>query len=145
MDTARVSPAEMIAGAGGLGLFLFLFLDWFGPVNAWQGFDIVDVLLALIGLGVVVLVAARAAGTTVAVPGGTSTAIALAGFAATTVVLTFLLEGEERKIGLFLSLVAALAITYGGWAARRGTPRTTTGTATTGPAGTTAPPGSTGV
>ena len=156
MNTARVSPGEMIAAAGGLGLFLFLFIDWFGPFSAWEGFDIMDIVLAAIGLGVVALAAARAAGTRIDLPGGPGMAITIAGFAATMIVLTFLLEGEEREIGVFLSLLAALAITWGGWTlSRGGVPRVTsgptgTGTGTTGttgtPGGTTAPPpGSTGV
>ena len=120
MDKNRLSQGDMIAGAGALGLFLFLFLDWFGPVNAWQGFDILDILLAAIAIAVIVLVATRAMGNDVNVPGGRAEAIFLLGFAATMIVLTFILEGEERKIGIWLSLLAALAITYGGWHARRG-------------------------
>ena len=119
MDTNRLSPGDMIAGAGAIGLFLFLFLDWFGPVNAWQGFDLLDILLALIALAVIVLVATRAMGNELNVPGGRATAIALLGFAATMIVLTFVLEGEDRKIGLWLSLLAALAIAFGGRQALR--------------------------
>ena len=126
MDTSRISQGEMIAGIGGLGLFLFLFLDWFGPLNAWQTFDIMDVVLAIIGIGVAVVVAARAAGNAIDVPGGAMT-IALAGFAATCIVLTFLLESDGRKFGIFLELVAALAIAYGGWQAMKGS-RTRTAT-----------------
>ena len=120
MDTSRLSPADLIAGAGGLGLFLFLFLDWFGPFSAWEGFDLVDILLAAIAVAVIVLVATRAAGNELDVPGGRASFIALAGFAATMIVLTFVLEGEERKIGVWLALLAAIAITYGGWQAARG-------------------------
>ena len=128
MDTSRLSQGHLIAGAGGVGLFVFLFLDWFGPFTAWQAFDVVDILLAAIAVVVAGLIAARAAGNEIAVPGGPG-AIALAGFAATFITLTFLLEGEERKIGVWLALVSALAITYGGWQALRGgtvsAPRTT--------------------
>jgi hypothetical protein len=35
---------------------------------------------------------------------------------------TFLLEGEERKVGIWLALVASLGITYGGWLATRERP-----------------------
>ncbi|HEV2812426.1 MAG TPA: hypothetical protein VGW10_04160 [Solirubrobacteraceae bacterium] len=120
MDTSRISRGEMIAGAGGIGLFLFLFVDWASTVSAWEAFDVVDIVLAAIGLGVVALVAARAAGQNVAVPGGSGTAIALAGFAAAIITLTFLLESDDREIGLYLSVLAALAIVYGGWVASRG-------------------------
>ncbi|MEX2193882.1 MAG: hypothetical protein WD844_01230 [Thermoleophilaceae bacterium] len=118
MNTSRVSTGELIAGAGGLALFLFLFLDWFGPLSGWQLFDFMDIVLAVIGLGTAALVAARAAGTDVNAP----TAIGLAGFAAFWIVLTFLIEGEERKIGLWLSLLASIAIVYGATTVVKGKP-----------------------
>lgn len=120
MDSRKLTQGDMIAGAGGVGLFVFLFLDWILDASAWEVFDIVDILLAAIAVIVVVLVVTRAMGNDVSVPGGRAEAIFLLGFAATMIVLTFVLEGEERKIGLWLSLIAALAIAYGGWQARRG-------------------------
>jgi hypothetical protein len=53
----------VLAGSGGVALLLSLWLDWYhvaidttlfnvaGGVNAWQAFERVDVLLALIGVG----------------------------------------------------------------------------------------------
>ena len=120
MDSKRLTQGDMIAGAGAVGLFIFLFLDWILDVSAWEAFDILDILLAAIAVAVIVLVATRAMGNDLDVPGGRASAIFLLGFAATMVVLTFVLEGEEKKIGLWLSLLAALAITYGGWHAKRG-------------------------
>jgi hypothetical protein len=119
MDTSRLSPGDMIAGAGGIGLFLFLFLDWFSVGSAWELFDLTDIVLAAIALVVIALVALRAMGNEVSVPGGRATVIALLGAAATAMVLTWAFEGEERKIGLWLALLAALAITFGGWQALR--------------------------
>lgn len=61
----------LLAGSGGVVLLLSLWLDWYhvvidttlfnvaGGVNAWQAFDRVDVLLAMVG--VLALVAAAAA------------------------------------------------------------------------------------
>ena len=130
MDRNRLSPGDLIAGAGAIGLFLFLFLDWFEPASAWELFDILDIVLAAIAVAVIVLVAARAAGNDIDVPGGRATVIALLGFAATMLIFTFVLEGEERKIGLWLAFLAALAITFGGWQALRDRvgPHTTTAT-----------------
>jgi hypothetical protein len=79
MNASKVARGELIAGVGGLALFLFSFLDWFGPVSAWEGFDVVDILLAAIGLGAAGLAAARAAGVQVGLPGGPGAATALAG------------------------------------------------------------------
>jgi hypothetical protein len=122
VDTRRVTTGELIAGASGLLLFLFLFLDWFGPFNAWESFDLMDILLALIGLATAGVVGARAAGAQITLPGGRGVIMALAGFAAEIMILTFLIEGEERKIGLWLGLFAAMGITYGAWTAMRERP-----------------------
>ncbi len=138
MNTSKLSQGDMIAGAGAIGLFLFLFLDWVGPINAWEGFDIVDIVLAAIAVAVIVLVVTRAMGNDVNVPGGRAEAIFLLGFTATVIVLTFVLEGEERKIGMWLALLSAIAITYGGWHVRRGGAAGGTTTHTTSPAAPTA-------
>lgn len=120
MDTRRVSTGELIAGASGLALFLFLFLDWFGPLNGWQLFDFMDIVLAVIGLGTAATVAARVAGTQVNLPGGPTTVMGLEGFAAFWIVVTFLIEGDERKIGLWLALLASIGIMYGALTAMKG-------------------------
>lgn len=133
MDASRVSVGELIAGASGLLLFVFLFINWISPegvdgANAWQLFDFMDIVLAVIGLGVAALVAARAAGMEPGVPGGAGAVIGLAGFAAFWIVLTFVIEGDDRGAGLWLSLLAAIGITYGGLAAGRGRPAARAGT-----------------
>ena len=142
MDTNRLTTGDMIAGAGGVGLFIFLFLDWIGDFSAWEGFDLTDILLALMAVAVIALVATRAMGNDINVPGGRATVITLLGFGASMIVLTWVFEGEERKIGLWLSLLSALAILYGGWQAMRGHPgvRTTGGTTTAAGTTTTADP-----
>ena len=139
MDTSRVSQAELIAGAGGLLLFLFEFLDWSGPFNAWETFDIVDVLFAIIGLGTAAVVGARAAGTAVGVP---PVAILIGGGFAFDVTLFLVLEGSDRKVGLWLALLASAAIVYGAWQAMSAVPRpraTPSAPAGTPPAGTPPP------
>jgi TRAP-type uncharacterized transport system fused permease subunit len=139
VDTTRLSQGDMIAGAGGVGLFIFLFLGWFDEFSAWELFDLTDILLALMAVVVIALVASRATGNDINVPGGRETMIALLGFGATMIVLTWVFEGEERGIGLWLSLVAALAILYGGWQTLRGGPAAHRTTTT--PAQTTTTPG----
>jgi TRAP-type uncharacterized transport system fused permease subunit len=128
MDTSRVSQGELIAGVSGLLLFVFTFLNWFEPsTSAWEAFDIVDVLLAIIGLGVAAVVGARASGTMIGIA---PVSLAIGGLVALSMVLTFVLEAEGREIGLWLALTAAAGITYGGYQALAG-PRTRTATTTT--------------
>lgn len=117
---------ELIAGASGLALFLFLFLDWFGPLNGWQLFDFMDIVLAVIGLGTAAMVAARVAGTQVNLPGGPTMVMGLEGFAAFWIVVTFLIEGDERKIGLWLALLASIGIVYGALTAMKARPAAAT-------------------
>lgn len=126
MQTSRVSTGELIAGASGLALFVFLFLDWFGPLNGWQLFDFMDIVLAVIGLGTAATVAARAAGTEINLPGGPTTVMGLEGFAAFWIVLAFLIEGDERKIGLWLALLASIGIIYGALTAMKAGPAAAT-------------------
>jgi hypothetical protein len=111
-----MSTGDIAAGLGGIGLFIFLFMDWFGDVSAWKGFDVVDVILALIAVAAVIFAVARATGGAAPIP---AIAIALGGFAAVVITLTFVLEGDDKKIGLWLSLIAAIAIAWGGWTAGR--------------------------
>ena len=117
MDASRMSTGDIAAGLGGVGLFIFLFMDWFASVSAWKGFDVVDVILAIIAVAAVVFAVTRATGGASPIP---AIAIALAGYAATVITLTFVLEGDDKKIGLWLSLFASIAIAWGGWTASRG-------------------------
>ena len=112
MQTSRASEGELIAAGSGLALFIFLFLDWVLGASAWEAFDIVDVILAVIGLVPVVIVALRVAGQPVRVEEGRL--FYMLGVVATVIVAVFVLEGEERKVGLFLALLAAMGLTYGG-------------------------------
>jgi hypothetical protein len=113
-DPARISTAETIAAGAGIALFVFLFVNWFGPFSAWESFDVVDFLLAALGLFPVAVAGARAMGRDL-LGDRTGPAIALAGVVATSMTLPYVLEGDNRKIGLWLSFLAAIALTYGGW------------------------------
>lgn len=114
MDTSRVSTGELIAGAGGAVLFISLFLKWSGELTAWEGFDITDVWLAVIGLVVVGLVLARATGSSLSLPASPGRLMVILGGMALVIVLVFLFEGEDRKFGLWLAFFSSLAMIYGG-------------------------------
>lgn len=122
-DPGRISPGETIAGGAGIALFLFLFIDWFGPLSAWQIFDVVDIILALIAVLAVAVAGAKAMGNDI-LGRNTGLALTLDGVIATTIILSFIFEGSERKIGVFLGLLAAIALLYGGWRTLNETPGT---------------------
>lgn len=143
MDTSRISFGEMIAGASGVALFIFMLLPWYGVsadvkgigslgsvnVNAWESFSFIDLLLFLAAAVAVGMAVARAMG---AMPSGLPAPpgmiVAGAGGLAVLLILFRILNtpGEDlsgigvnvgRKIGIFLGLIAAGGITFGGWTA----------------------------
>ena len=115
----------MIAAAGGALLFVFLFLPWFGAgdldLSGWEGQSSTDVYLLI--TAIVAVAAALAAGV-FPIPGlSWNGATALLG-AVGTILLIWLTvfdfpDGEDRKIGLYLSLLAVAAIAVGGYLAAR--------------------------
>jgi hypothetical protein len=122
-DPGRISPGETIAGGAGIALFLFLFLDWFGSLSAWKIFDVVDIILALLAILAIAIAGSRAMGNDL-LGRNSGVALALSGVIATTIVLSFIFEGDERKVGVFLALLAAVALLYGGWRAMTDAPGT---------------------
>lgn len=114
---------EALAGLGGALLLVSLFLPWFGSpsVNAWEAFAIVDILL--LGIAALGLFAALSAATYAKndVPIATQALAVAAGAVATIVVLFRVLDpiDGDRKLGLYLGLLAAVALTAGAWGAIR--------------------------
>lgn len=145
MDTSRVSFGELVAAVGGIVLFFSLFLDWYAGANAWELFNLVDIWLLLIVIAAIALAAAQATQTDLGVPSGL---VAVLGGIALVITLTLLFEGDDRGLGLFLALLAAIGIAYGGYTAmterQRGvgppTGRRGAGTRPSAPPGAGAPP-----
>lgn len=140
MDTSKISFGEMIAGASALALFIFMLLPWYGASakvggfsasanrSAWGAFSFIDILLFLVILVAIGLVIARATGNVPELPQPPGLIVAGAGAFAVVLILFRLLvvpdggvdvEGVDfsRKIGIFLGLIAAAGITFGGWTA----------------------------
>lgn len=145
MDTSKVSFGEMIAGISALALFIFMFLPWYGidsvggfdvgsvdaNGNAWEAFSFIDILLLVAIIIVGGLVLASAADATPDLPESPGTIIALTGAVATVLILFRLIFTPDfdtggldldvdvgREIGVFLGLIAAAGMAYGGYRAR---------------------------
>ncbi|HSI79074.1 MAG TPA: hypothetical protein VK919_00340 [Solirubrobacterales bacterium] len=120
MDTNQGGQGPLIAGVGGAALIILLFLPWasVNDVNAsgWELFTIGDVFLLITGL--VAIGAAVGAGGRL-LPGlSLSGATALLGGIATILLLWLLIfdwfDGTSRMFWVFLALIAAAAIAFGG-------------------------------
>jgi hypothetical protein len=144
-DRNRIGQGELIAGISGLVLLIDLWFKWYGvsvgggngalkgfsigvSASAWQAFSLIDIILflvALVAIGVAVL---RGLNRMPEMPYPPATLVAGAGGLALLLVLFRLIdtpvdtggvEGVDvsRKFGLFLGLVAAAGVAYGGWRA----------------------------
>jgi hypothetical protein len=121
MDPMRARQGRLVTGVGGLMLFGFLFLPWFGQAGlsetGWEGQSSTDLYLLITAM--VAVAAALPARRAMLLPGVTlSGAAALLG-AVGSVLLVWLSfidfpSGADRKVGVYLGLVAALVITVGG-------------------------------
>ena len=140
MDTSRLSQGELIAGISGLALFVILFLPWYGvdvnvagfsaseTASAWEAFDMTDILLFLVA---VVAVGAAALRLADSMPEGVPVAAIVTGAGALALLLVLFrlieLPGPDipdvagagidfgRRFGIFLGLIAAGGVAYGGY------------------------------
>lgn len=145
METSRLRTGELIAGVAGLALFIIMFLPWFGldaevpagaeeaaesvgfalpdvdlSVNAFEAFDFIDLVLIVTVVVAVGLAVAALMARTVALPVAASALTAGLGILSTLLVLYRIIDtpaGLDREFWVFLGLIAAAAIAYGGWRA----------------------------
>lgn len=135
MDSSRLRTGEMVAGIGGVAFFVFLFFDWFGGgaevtgsvvngtatlshpgISGWDalGGDLSGFLIILSGIAGIALAYLAAAGQRVNIPAPRGATTALLGALAVLLILWDMFAGSPTlKIGVFLGLAAAVAITAG--------------------------------
>jgi len=140
VGTARIGQGEMIAASSGGLLLLFMLLDWFsydepgdvdsGGYSAWQWMSFLDIVLFLTILVVLGIAIARAADALPGLPTSSGNLLVGAGGLALLVVLMRLfapgdgpdqltanVSNVSRSIGVFLGLIAAGGMAFGGWRA----------------------------
>ncbi|HEY7456207.1 MAG TPA: hypothetical protein VH703_02940 [Solirubrobacterales bacterium] len=142
----KLSNGEKISAASGILLFVFMFFDWFGVEvtgvpdfsgtvtgggSAWDALDVIPLFLMLaivvaVGVGV-----ARLTDADLEPPVSLNTIVAaLGGLAALLILYRILFPPDfgafggvsvdaTLKFGIFLGLIAALGIAYGGYSAMR--------------------------
>ncbi len=143
MDAGRIGRGEMIAAASAVALLIIMFLPWFGiggdlgtalnqaqdlgfapdvdtSANAWQSFSFIDIVLfvtIIVAIGVAV---AAAMARDVALPVAASAITAGLGILSVLLIAFRLIDtpyDSSRKFGVFVGLLAAIGIAYGGWRA----------------------------
>jgi hypothetical protein len=135
MDVNRLTQGEKIAGGSAILLFIVMFFSWFGlpdsaltnalgsagfdtTANAWQAFDFIDIVLLITVVVAIAAAVATAADQRVDFP--LSTVVTVLGALSTILVLYRIIDppsDASRKFGVFLGLIFAAALTYGGWLA----------------------------
>jgi hypothetical protein len=134
LDSSRLRTGELVAGIGGVALFVFLFFDWFGGgaevsgslvtgtatlshpgISGWDALvDLPGFLIILSGVSGIALAYLAMAGQRVNIPLQRGAVTALLGALAVLLILWRMFAGSPTlKIGVFLGLAAAIAITAG--------------------------------
>ena len=114
---------ELVGAVGGVGLLVSSFLPWYSvgelDLTAWQAFSITDIFLAVtavVGMSVAICVLAHIS---VSYPVAGSAVATLFGAIAVVLIVYRLINppGDHlgREIGAWLGLIAAAAITCGGY------------------------------
>ena len=126
----RVQPSDWVAGIGGLILFISIWLDWykvgFGGVPGFGGsvgvsgmtatkLTLIIFLLALVAIAVVVLRVVEVDLDAIPVPMSV-VVMACGGISLLIVILRILIKqtGLGLSYGIFVALIAAVAVTVGG-------------------------------
>src|SRR5918994_270921 len=53
--TRRFEVGPILVALGAIGLLVSLFMDWYGPLTAWEAFEVVEVLLAALAITALVI------------------------------------------------------------------------------------------
>jgi hypothetical protein len=139
MDFAALNRGEKIAGIAGLALIVIEFLAWWGgpsvsatvngitvanfqggSFSAWEAADFMDVIWFITGLSGIALALLAASDYDVGVPVAMSAVTTLLGALSTLLIVYRLIDPPydlTRKYGVFLGLIAAAGVAFGGWLA----------------------------
>ena len=146
MELDKLGSGEKIASASAIALFVFMFFDWFtaevsasrGTLmasaseggNAWDALDNIPIFLTIVVIAVVVLAALRLADASWEPPFPASAAVAVLGAISILLILYRIIDPPGSDVsfqgvsvdvspafGIFISLIAAAGITYGGYRA----------------------------
>jgi hypothetical protein len=141
MDLNRLTQGEKIAGISAILLFIFMFFDWYGVSisgggetidlggggNAWDTLDFIPILLLVAVVATVAVLFIEASDTDVDLPVHGAAIVTVLGVICFLLILfriidtpTFASIGGVSaegsvKFGIFLALIAAAGMAFGGW------------------------------
>jgi len=135
MDLGRLSQGQMIAAGSALVLLISLFLAWIGvdfdvpgeitggdaiedSATGWESQNTLDIYLFIVALFALAPAVTALTGSGERLPFTPAAATFLLGAIGTLLTLYVMLDvpdGAERKIGLFLALIAVAGVTIGSY------------------------------
>ena len=146
MELDKLSTGEKISAASGILLFVFMFFDWFGAEvsgvpafsgalggggSAWDALDVIPIVLVLAIVAAVGVAVIRLTDADVEPPVSLNTIVAVLGALAVLLILYRIVDppggssfggvsvDTTLKAGIFLGLLSAAGIAYGGYSAMR--------------------------
>jgi hypothetical protein len=137
MDVDRLSTGEKIAGASAVLLFIFMFFDWFSADvegglisvdvgNAWDTLDLIPIILMVAIIAAVAVAIIRLTDALFEPPISMNAVVAILGAISVLLILYRIINPPDSGVptvdigpalGIFLSLIAAAGLTYGGYRA----------------------------
>jgi hypothetical protein len=147
MELDRLSPGEKISAVSAILLFIFMFFDWFGVEvsnvpgfsgtvggaggSAWDALDVIPIFLMIAIVAAIGVAVIRLTDADLEPPISLNAIVAALGGLAVLLILYRIVDPPgggtfggvsvdiTLKFGIFLGLIAAAGIAYGGYSAMR--------------------------
>jgi len=123
MDVDRLSTGEKIAGVSAILLFIFMFFDWF---SAWDALDVIPIILLIAIVAAIGVAVVRLTESAFEPQISMNAVVAILGIISVLLILYRIINPPDADfsgisvdpaVGIFLGLIAAAGIAYGGYRA----------------------------
>jgi hypothetical protein len=125
-DPSTVPTGRWLAGGGALVLLISLFLEWFDgggyAVTGWDAFG-GDKLIGVFALVALVLIGLELFDARISLPVEPALVLLGCGGLSLLIIVLRLIDLSGFRYGIYVALLAAAALTVGGWLEQRDAPR----------------------